>query len=98
MYVFDLPTKKRITVKDGSFKDQSVSIRPRRDGTRARKTRVLWEGSRQGVGQGGGGARRRPGGPRSGEVAQRHADKVYFTRLSRDMKKLDTVWPMRSRE
>ncbi|HSC27943.1 MAG TPA: DPP IV N-terminal domain-containing protein [Vicinamibacterales bacterium] len=80
IFVFDVAQKSRVKVKADRFKDQSVSIatKPQRPGT--------------GGGRGGGG---RGGGPQARPVPAEwlsdSPDKVYFTRLSRDMHRLDVV-------
>jgi dipeptidyl aminopeptidase/acylaminoacyl peptidase len=90
LYVFELAAKKRVTVKADRFKDQSLSIATAPSTQREREdARTLGGGQGQG-GQGGGGQ----GGPGAGAALpakwlSASSDKLYFTRLSRDMKRLD---------
>jgi dipeptidyl aminopeptidase/acylaminoacyl peptidase len=79
MYVFDVASKGRVKIKADAFKDQTINI--------STKPQRAAQGGRGGGG-GGGGAQegRRP------TPAQWLSDgngKLYFTRLSRDMKRLD---------
>jgi dipeptidyl aminopeptidase/acylaminoacyl peptidase len=90
MYVFDLAAKKQVRVKNGRFKDETLSIATAPITEREREeARTLGGGQGQG-GQGGGGQ----GGPGAGanipaKWLSASPDKIYFTRLSRDMKRLD---------
>ena len=89
MFVFDVAGKKSIAIKADRFKDQSLSVATATTTQREREdARTLGGGQGQG-GQGGGGQ----GGPGAGAGLPSKwlgtADKFYFTRLSRDMKKLD---------
>jgi dipeptidyl-peptidase 4 len=90
MFVFDIAAKKQITVKADRFKDQTLSVATAPTTQREREdARTLGGGQGQG-GQGGGGGQ---GGPGAGAGLPSKwlgtADKFYFSRLSRDMKKLD---------
>jgi dipeptidyl-peptidase 4 len=90
MYVFDLPATKRIQVKTDRFKDQSISIPTAPTTAREREdARTLGGGQGQGGGQGGGGQAAAAGSGIPSKWLSGTPDKVYFTRLSRDMKKLD---------
>jgi dipeptidyl aminopeptidase/acylaminoacyl peptidase len=90
MHVFEVATKKHVQVKADRFKDQSVSIATAPISEREREdARTLGVGQGQG-GQGGGGQ----GGPGAGanipaKWLSPSPDRIYFTRLSRDMKRLD---------
>ena len=79
MFVFDVKSKGRVKLKSERFADQTVSIatKPQRPPAGA-----------AGGGRGGGGA---AGGPpaRASEWLAEGTDKLYFTRLSRDMHRLD---------
>jgi dipeptidyl-peptidase-4 len=90
MYVFDIAAKKQIAVKADRFKDQTLSVATAPTSQREREdARALGGGQGQG-GQGGGGGQGGPGagaGPPSKWLGS--PDKFYFSRLSRDMKKLD---------
>jgi len=90
MYVFDLATRKQVAVKADRFKDQNLSIAVAPVTAREREAARTLGGGQGQVGQGGGG---RAGGPGAPGVPAKWLsaapDKVYFTRLSRDMKKLD---------
>jgi dipeptidyl-peptidase 4 len=90
MFVFDIAAKQSITVKADRFVDQSLSVATATTTQREREdARTLGGGQGQG-GQGGGGGQ---GGQGAGAGLPSKwlgpADKFYFTRLSRDMKKLD---------
>ena len=90
LYVFDVPTKKRTLIKVDRFKDQTIQV------ATAPVTEQEREDARQltvgdGQGQGGRGGQ---GGPNAGaNIPSRwlsdSSDKIYFTRLSRDMHKMD---------
>ncbi|HEY7498495.1 MAG TPA: DPP IV N-terminal domain-containing protein [Vicinamibacterales bacterium] len=80
IYVFDVKTKGRVKVKSDRFKDQTVSI--------ANKPQRVVAGAGRGGG-GGAGAQQPPARPQ--EWLHDGADKLYFTRLSRDMHRLDVV-------
>jgi dipeptidyl-peptidase 4 len=90
MYVFDIAAKKQVPVKADRFKDQSLSVATAPISQREREdARTLGGGQGQG-GQGGGGGQ---GGPAAGAGLPSKwlgsSDRFYFSRLSRDMKKLD---------
>jgi dipeptidyl aminopeptidase/acylaminoacyl peptidase len=79
IYVFDVKSKNRVKIKADRFKDQTVNIatRPQRAGA-------------GGGGRGGGGAAGGPAIPaRPQEWLADGTDKLYFSRLSRDMHRLD---------
>ena len=78
----------RRSVKADRFKDQSLSNDRRQPRSEREDARTLGGGQGRAADGGGGQARRRGHGP-AGEVAQRRPDKLYFTRLSRDMQRLD---------
>jgi dipeptidyl aminopeptidase/acylaminoacyl peptidase len=78
IFVFDVKAKSRVKLKADRFKDQTVNIatKPQRGGA--------------GGGRGGGGGAGGPQTPaRPAEWLHDSADKLYFTRLSRDMHRLD---------
>jgi dipeptidyl-peptidase-4 len=91
MYVFELASGKRVAVKADRFKDQNLAIAAAPATQREREdARTLGGGQGQG-GQGGGG-----GGQGAAAAAglpskwlSASPDKIYFTRLSRDMKRMD---------
>jgi len=90
MQVFEVASGKRVTVKADRFKDQNLSIATAPVSQREREdARTLAGGQGQG-GQGGGGGQ---GQAAAAGVAAKwlsaSPDKIYFTRLSRDMKRLD---------
>jgi len=90
MHVFDVATKSHGLVKNGRFKDETLSIATAPVTEREREeARTLGAGQGQG-GQGGGGGQ---GGPGAGTIPARWlsaaSDKIYFTRLSRDQKRYD---------
>jgi dipeptidyl-peptidase-4 len=90
LFVFDIAAKKQITVKADRFKDQSLSVATAPTSQREREeARTLGGGQGQG-GQGGGGGQGAAGAG-AGLPAKwlGSADKFYFSRLSRDMKRLD---------
>ena len=89
MFVFDIATKARIAVKADRFKEQSLSVATAPTTQREREdARTLGGGGQGQGGQGGGGqAGGAGGGPPSKWLGS--ADKLYFTRLSRDMKRMD---------
>ena len=80
IYVFDVKAKSRVKVKADRFKDQTVNIatKPQRPAVGGR-----------GGGGGGGGAAAQQTPPRPQEWLHDSADRIYFTRLSRDMHRLD---------
>jgi dipeptidyl-peptidase-4 len=80
IYVFDVKTKSRVQIKADRFKDQTVSI--------ATKPQRVVAGAGRGGG-GGGAAQQPPARPQ--EWLHDGADRLYFTRLSRDMHRLDVV-------
>jgi dipeptidyl-peptidase 4 len=91
MHVFEVATKKQVPVKIARFKDETISIATAPPTEREREdARTLGGGQGQG-GQGGGGGQ---GGPAAGaglptKWLSTSSDKIYFTRLSRDMKRMD---------
>jgi len=90
MQVFEVASGKRVMVKADRFKDQNLSIATAPVSQREREdARTLAGGQGQG-GQGGGGGQ---GQAAAAGVAAKwlsaSPDKIYFTRLSRDMKRLD---------
>src|SRR5213076_1301362 len=91
MHVFDVAARKQVRVNADRFKDQTFSIATAPVTEREREdARTLGGGQGQG-GQGGGGGGQ--GGGAGGNLPAKwlsaSSDKVYFTRLSRDMKRLD---------
>jgi dipeptidyl-peptidase 4 len=80
MHVFDVAKKAGIKLEAERFKDQSVSI--------ATKPRRADAGGGRGDGRGRGGATQGPPPPPP-EWLSDSPDKLYFTRLSRDMHRLD---------
>ena len=90
MQVFEVASGKRVMVKADRFKDQNLSIATAPASQREREdARTLGGGQGQG-GQGGGGGQGQAGA--AGVAAKwlsASPDKIYFTRLSRDMKRLD---------
>jgi dipeptidyl aminopeptidase/acylaminoacyl peptidase len=92
IHVFEVATKKHVLVKAERFKDQSIQIATAPVTEREREdARTL--GGNQGQGGQGGGGGGGQGGLAGGNIPVRwlsaSPDKVYFTRLSRDQKKLD---------
>jgi dipeptidyl aminopeptidase/acylaminoacyl peptidase len=91
MHAFEVATKKHALVKTERFKDETLSIATAPITEREREdARTLGSGQGQ-VGQGGGGGQ---GGPGAGvNIPARwlstSSDKIFFTRLSRDQKRLD---------
>ena len=81
--VIDLATKTRVKMNADRFKDQTVNIatKPPRPGQTAGR----------GGGGGGGGIVNAQGRPVPSEWLSDSNDKLYFTRLSRDMHRLDVV-------
>lgn len=91
MHVFDVAAKKQTLVKNGRFKDETLSIATAPVSEREREdARTLGGGQGQG-GQGGGGGQGGPGGGANipTKWLSPSPDKIYFTRLSRDQKRLD---------
>ena len=89
MHVFDVAGKKQVRVKTDRFKDQTFSIATAPASEREREdARTLGGGQGQG-GQGGGGGQGGFGGGLPSKWLSPSSDKIYFTRLSRDMKRLD---------
>ena len=91
MHIFEVATTKHAQAKIERFKDQSVSIATAPITEREREDARTLGGNQGQGGQGGGGGQ---GGPPGGAAIPARwlspsADKVYFTRLSRDMKKMD---------
>ena len=78
IFVFDVKSKGRVKVKADRFQDQTVSI--------ATKPQRPVAGAGRGGGGGAGGPQTPP---RPQEWLHDGADKIYFTRLSRDMHRLD---------
>ncbi|MGH9408492.1 MAG: DPP IV N-terminal domain-containing protein, partial [Vicinamibacterales bacterium] len=91
LYVFEVVTKKRTQMKIDRFKDQTISVATAPETEKEREEgRQLSVGNQQGQGQGGGGQ----GGPGAGaNIPARwlsaSPDKIYVTRLSRDMHRMD---------
>ena len=90
MHVFDVAAKTQVRVKTDRFKDQTYAIATAPATEREREdARTLTGGQGQG-GQGGGGGQGAQGaGGLPAKWLSASADKIYFTRLSRDMKRLD---------
>jgi dipeptidyl aminopeptidase/acylaminoacyl peptidase len=89
LYAFDLPSKSRVAIKADRFKDQTLQVATAPVTERQREdARELTQRGGQGQGQGQGGG---PGGQQT--VAARWLSdspgKLYFTRTSRDMHKVD---------
>ena len=90
MHIFDIASKKQLKVKADRFKDQNLSIATAPTTAREREdARTLGGGQGQGGGQGGGGGGGQGAGGGLPAKWLGTADKIYFTRLSRDMKRLD---------
>ena len=90
MHIFDIASKKQLTVKADRFKDQNLSIATAPTTAREREdARTLGGGQGQGGGQGGGGGGQAAAGAGLPAKWLGTTDKIYFTRLSRDMKRLD---------
>ena len=91
MLVFEVAGKKRLTVKTDRFKDQNLSIATAPATAREREdARAVGGGQGQGGGQGGGGgAAAAAGATLPAKWLSASSDRIYFTRLSRDMKRLD---------
>jgi dipeptidyl-peptidase-4 len=91
LYVFDIASKKQTKVKAERFKDQSISVATALVTQREREdARTLNEGGGRGGGQGGGGGQGANGGATIPvRWLSASSDQVYFTRLSRDMKRMD---------
>ena len=91
MLVFEVAGKKRLTVKTDRFKDQNLSIATAPATAREREdARAVGGGQGQGGGQGGGGGAAAAAGPTlPAKWLSASSDRIYFTRLSRDMKRLD---------
>ncbi len=81
IFVFDIESKGRVKLKAERFADQTVNI--------ATKPQRPVAGAGGGGRGGGGGAGAPP--PRPSEWLAEGTDKLYFTRLSRDMHRLDVV-------
>jgi dipeptidyl-peptidase-4 len=81
IYVFDVKANSRVKVKADRFKDQTVSIA-------TKPQRPVAGATGRG---GGGGAGAPPTPPRPQEWLHEGTDKLYFTRLSRDMHRLDVA-------
>jgi dipeptidyl aminopeptidase/acylaminoacyl peptidase len=90
IHVFEVATKKHVLVKAERFKDQSIQIASAPITEREREDARTLGGNQGQVGQGGGGGQ---GGLGGGTIPARwlsaSPDKIYFTRLSRDQKKMD---------
>ena len=78
IYIFDLATKASLRLKADRFKDQSLQV----------ATKPV-AGGAGGRGGGGGGATRPGQRPTPSQWLSPATDKIYITRLSRDMHKLD---------
>jgi dipeptidyl aminopeptidase/acylaminoacyl peptidase len=81
LYVFDVASKGRVRIKAERFKDQSLNVatKPQRAGT-------------GGGGRGGGGGAQGPGGrPIPAQWLSSSPSKIYLTRQSRDLHKLDVL-------
>jgi dipeptidyl-peptidase-4 len=78
MYVFDVKAKSQVKIKSDRFKDQNMNVA-------TKPQRGVVGGGRGGGG--GAGAPQTP--PRPAEWLHDGTDKFYFTRLSRDMHRLD---------
>jgi len=92
IHVFEVATKKHVQVKAERFKDQSIQIATAPVTEREREdARTL--GGNQGQGGQGGGGGGGQGGLGAATIPARwlsaSPEKIYFTRLSRDQKKLD---------
>jgi len=92
IHVFEVATKKHVQVKAERFKDQSIQIATAPVTEREREdARTL--GGNQGQGGQGGGGGGGQGGLGGATIPARwlsaSPEKIYFTRLSRDQKKLD---------
>jgi dipeptidyl aminopeptidase/acylaminoacyl peptidase len=89
MQVFEIASGKHIAVKADRFKDQNLSIATAPTSQREREdARTLGGGQGQG-GQGGGGQGAQAAAGVPSKWLSASPDKIYFTRLSRDMKRLD---------
>jgi len=91
MHVFDVAAKTQVRVKNGRFKDETLSIATAPTTEREREdARTLGGGQGQG-GQGGGGGQGGFGGGAGlpAKWLSASSEKIYFTRLSRDQKRLD---------
>ena len=89
MHVFDVASRKHTLVKNGRFKDETLSIATAPITEKEREeARTLGGGQGQGGGQGGG-----QGAFGGGTIPARwlgaSSDRLYFTRLSRDQKRYD---------
>ena len=92
MYVFDIAARSRVAVKAARFKDQNLSIATAPTTQREREdARQLGGGGQGGRGGGGGGGGQGGGAGLPSKWLSASPDKIYFTRLSRDMKKLDVA-------
>ena len=80
IFVFDVKSRTRVKIKADRFQDQTVNI--------ATKPQRPVAGAGRGGG-GGGGAAGPQTPPRPQEWLYEGSDKLYFTRLSRDMHRLD---------
>ena len=90
MYIFDIAGKKQTLVKADRFKDQSLSVATAPTTALERENaRTLGGGQGQGGGQGGGGGPGAAAGAGLPATWLGTPDKIYFSRLSRDMKRLD---------
>jgi dipeptidyl-peptidase-4 len=81
MQVFDVAKKGSVKIKGDRFKDQTLSI----------ATKPLRAGQGGGGRGGGGGGIGPQGRPIAAQWLSTSPDKLYFTRLSRDMHRLDVV-------
>jgi dipeptidyl-peptidase 4 len=89
MHVFDVASKTHTLVKNGRFKDETLSIAAAPVTEKEREeARTLGGGQGQG-GQGGGGQGPAGGGTIPARWLGASSDRFYFTRLSRDQKRYD---------
>jgi dipeptidyl aminopeptidase/acylaminoacyl peptidase len=77
MFVFDIGKRSRVKINADRFKDQTVSIA------------TMPQRAVAGGGRGGGGGAQPAQPPRPAQWLSDSPDKLYFTRLSRDMHRLD---------
>ena len=91
MHVFDVAARKQVRVKADRFRDQTYSIATAPVTEREREdARTLGGGQGQGgQGGGGGGQGAGAGGGVPAKWLGASSNTIYFTRLSRDMKRLD---------
>jgi dipeptidyl aminopeptidase/acylaminoacyl peptidase len=91
IHVFEIATKKHVQVKAEHFKDQSIQVATAPVTEREREDARTLGGNQGGQGgQGGGGGQAGAGGANiPTRWLSASPDKIYFTRLSRDQKKMD---------